>query len=122
MQVVIVEPKKKPTVQTIEDGLEAMQKIVGGTIQAIYPFEEPIALICNDEGKFLNLPLNRALRDNAGCVYDIVAGTFFLCAAPTDKDNFASLTEEQVQTCLKRFAIPEQFIQVGDGVFVLPAP
>ena len=122
MQVVIVEPKKKPTVQNIDDGLESMQKIVGGTIQAIYPFEEPIALICNDEGKFLNLPLNRALRDNAGCVYDIVAGTFFLCAAPTDKDNFASLTEEQVQTCLKRFAIPEQFIQVGDGVFVLPAP
>ena len=122
MQVVIVEPKKKPTVQNIDDGLEAMQKIVGGTIQAIYPFEEPIALTCNDEGKFLNLPLNRALRDNAGCVYDIVAGTFFLCAAPTDKDNFASLTEEQVQTCLKRFAIPEQFIQVGDGVFVLPAP
>ena len=122
MQVVIVEPKKKPTVQNIDDGLEAMQKIVGGTIQAIYPVEEPIALICNDEGKFLNLPLNRALRDNAGCVYDIVAGTFFLCAAPTDKDNFASLTEEQVQTCLKRFAIPEQFIQVGDGVFVLPAP
>ena len=78
--------------------------------------------IANDEGKFLNLPLNRALRDNSGCVYDIVAGTFFLCAAPTDKDNFASLTEEQVQTCLKRFAIPEQFIQVGDGVFVLPAP
>lgn len=50
MQVVIVEPKKKPTVQNIDDGLEAMQKIVGGTIQAIYPFEEPIALICNDEG------------------------------------------------------------------------
>ena len=122
MQVVIVEPKKKPMVQNIDDGLEAMQEIVGGTIQATYPFEEPIALICNDEGKFLNLPLNRDLRDNAGCVYDIVAGTFFLCAAPTDKDNFASLTEEQVQTCLKRFAIPEQFIQVGDGVFVLPAP
>lgn len=122
MQVVIVEPKKKPMVQSIDDGLEAMQKIVGGTIQAIYPCEEPIALICNDEGKFLNLPLNRALRDNAGCVYDIVAGTFFLCAAPADKDNFTSLTEAQIQTCLKRFAVPEQFIQVGDAVFVLPAP
>lgn len=122
MQVVIVEPKKKPTVQDINDDLEAMQKIVGGTIQAIYPFEEAIALICNDEGKFLNLPLNRALRDSTGCVYDIVAGTFFLCAAPPDSDNFASLTEEQTQTCLKRFAVPEQFIQVGDAVFVLPAP
>ena len=42
MQVVIVEPKKKPMVKNIDDGLEAMQKIVGGTIQAIYPFEEPI--------------------------------------------------------------------------------
>jgi hypothetical protein len=77
--------------------------------------------VCNDEGKLLNLPLNRALRDSTGCVYDIVAGTFFLCAAPADKDNFASLTEEQAQTCLKRFAVPEQFIQVGDAVFVLPA-
>lgn len=47
MQIVIVEPQKKPTVQNIDDGLEAMQQIVGGTIQAIYPFEEPIALICN---------------------------------------------------------------------------
>ena len=122
MQIVIVEPQKKPTVQNIDDGLEAMQKIVGGTIQAIYPFEEAIALICNDEGKFLNLPLNRALRDSTGCVYDIVAGTFFLCAAPADSDNFASLTEEQTQTCLKRFAVPEQFIQVRDAVFVLPAP
>ena len=122
MQVVIVEPKKKPTVQNIDDGLEAMQKIVGGTIQVIYPFEEPIALICNDEGKLLNLPLNRALRGSTGCVYDIVAGTFFLCAAPPDSDNFASLTEEQTQNCLKRFAVPEQFIQVGDAVFVLPAP
>lgn len=120
MQVVIVEPEKKPRVQSIEDSLASMQKIVGGTIQAIYPFEEPIALICNDEGKLLNLPLNRALRDSTGCVYDIVAGTFFLCAAPTDKDNFASLTEEQVQHFLKRFSASEQFVRVGDAVFVLP--
>ena len=75
MQVVIVEPKKKPMVQNIDDGLEAMQEIVGGTIQATYPFEEPIVLICNDEGKILNLPLNRALRDSSGRVYDIVAGS-----------------------------------------------
>lgn len=122
MQVVIVEARKKPMVQNINDGLEAMQKIVGGTIQAIYPFDEPIALICNDDGKFLNLPLNRALRDSTGCVYDIVAGTFFLCAAPADSDSFGSLTEEQVQTCLKCFAVPEQFIKVGDAVFVLPVP
>lgn len=39
-----------------------MQEIVGGTIQVLYPFAEPVALVCNDEGKLLGLPLNRALR------------------------------------------------------------
>ena len=66
MQVVIVEPKKKPMVQDVGSDLESMQKIVSGSIEAIYTFEEPVALICNEEGKLLNLPLNRALRDDAG--------------------------------------------------------
>lgn len=107
MQVVIVEPEKKPRVQNIEDSLASMQEIVGGSIQAVYPFDEPVALICNDEGKLLNLPLNRTLQDGDGSVYDIVAGTFFLCGAPADSDRFDSLTAEQVQHFLKCFSNPE---------------
>lgn len=122
MQVVIEEPRKEPMVQNIGNDLKAMQEIVGGTIQAIYPFEEPIALICNEEGKLLGLPLNRALRDETGAVYDIVAGTFFLCAAPADSEHFESLTEEQAQDCRKRLAVPERFVKVDDAVFVLPGP
>lgn len=120
MQVVIVESEKKPFVQNIDDTLTSMQQIVGGTIQAVYPFEEPVALICNDEGKLLNLPLNRALRDSNGAIYDIVTGTFFLCAAPADSDRFESLTDEQAQIYLERFATPEQFIMVNGDIFVLP--
>ena len=120
MQVVIVEPGKKPVVQNIDNTLTSMQQIVGGTIQAVYPFEEPVALICNDEGKLLNLPLNRALRDSNGAIYDIVAGPFFLCAAPVDSDRFECLTDEQVQIYLERFATPEQFIMVNGDIFVLP--
>ena len=120
MQVVIVESKKKPVVQNIDGSLASMQQIVGGTIQAVYPFEKPVALICNDEGKLLNLPPNRALRDSDGAIYDIVAGTFFLCAAPADSDHFESLTDEQVQIYLERFAMPEQFIKVNGDIFVLP--
>ena len=120
MQVVIVEPEKKPVVQNIDSGLASMQQLVGGTIQAVYPFEEPVALICNDEGKLLNLPLNRALRDSNGAIYDIVAGTFFLCAAPVDSDRFECLTDEQAQIYLERFATPEQFIMVNGDIFVLP--
>ncbi len=120
MQVVVVEPKKKPMVQDIDAGLESMQKIVGGSIQAIYPFAESVALICNEEGKLLNLSLNRALRDDAGNVYDIISGTFFLCAAPPDSDHFAGLTDQQVKTYMKRFAMPEMFLNVGGDLFVLP--
>ena len=120
MQVVIVEPEKKPVVQNIDGALASMQQIVGGSIQAVYPFAEPVTLICNDEGKLLNLPLNRALRDSNGAIYDIVAGTFFLCAAPADSDRFDSLTDEQAQTCLERFAMPERFIMVNGDIFVLP--
>ena len=120
MQVVVVGPKKKPMVQDISPDLESMQEIVGGPIQAIYPFEEPVALICNEEGKLLNLPLNRALRDEEGNVYDIISGTFFLCAAPPDSDRFAGLTDQQVKTYMERFAMPEMFLNVGGEMFVLP--
>ena len=120
MQVVVVEPKKKPIVQDIDAGLESMQKMVGGSIQAIYPFEEPVALIANEEGKLLNLPLNRALRDDEGTVYDIISGTFFVCAAPPDSDRFEGLTDQQVKTYIERFATPEMFLNVGGDLFVLP--
>ena len=120
MQVVVVEPKKKPEVREIGDSLESMQKIVGGLIEAVYPFDEPVALICNEEGKLLNLPLNRALRDDERNVYDIICGTFFLCAAPQESDHFEGLTDQQVKTYMERFAMPEIFLNVGGALFVLP--
>ena len=120
MQVVVVEPEKKPIVQDIDAGLESMQKIVGGPIEAVYPFDEPVVLICNEEGKLLNLPLNRALRDDEGTVYDIISGTFFLCAAPPDSDRFAGLTDQQIKTYMERFDMPEMFLNVGGNLFVLP--
>ena len=120
MQVVVVEPKKKPMVQDVGSDLKSMQKIVGGSIQAIYPFDEPVALICNEEGKLLNLPLNRALRDDKGNVYDIISGTFFVCAAPPNSDHFAGLTDQQVKMYMERFSMPEMFLNVDGALFVLP--
>lgn len=88
-----------------------MQAVVGGYIQAIYPFEdEELALICNEEGKLLGLLYNRALVDEEGHVYNIVAGTFFLCQAPADREDFEGLTEEQVEFGMKRFRHPEIYL------------
>ena len=79
MKILVVEPMKRPYVQEIDGSLESMQKLVGGTIQAVYPFpEDAVALICNDEGKLLNLPYNRFLYDEQKQPYDVICGTFFV--------------------------------------------
>lgn len=110
MKVIIVNPQERPIITDINSSLNAMQEVVSGYIQAIYPFEDPVALICNEEGKLLGLPLNRALRDETGEIYDIIAGTFFLCGSPPDSDHFTSLTGDQIETFLHRFWFPEYFL------------
>ena len=110
MKVLIVEPLKDPYVKEIDSSLESMQSIVGGLIQAIYPFDHPVALICNEEGKLMRLPLNRALFDKDGNIVDIIAGTFFICSAPADSENFESLTDEQIEIYKKRFEALEVYI------------
>lgn len=110
MKILVVEPLKAPKVKEIDGSLESMQKEVGGYIQALFPFEEPVALICNEEGKLCGLPLNRTLRDDNGEIYDIVCGTFFLCSAPPDEENFCSLSDEQIDRFAEMYRNPEVFL------------
>ena len=115
MTVLLVEPNKAPEVKEISGTLDSMQKLVGGTIQAIYPFDKPVALICNDEGKLLGMEMNRMLPE----MDDIICGPFFLCGAPPDSEEFTSLTPEQVERYTTRFKAIELIVPVGDAVFVL---
>ena len=102
MTVLIVEPGKTPRTAEIGGALESMQAVVGGYIQAVYPFDDEIALICNEEGKILRLPFNRPLYSpETVVVYDIIVGTFFMCAAPAEDSNFGSLSEEQIRRCTR---------------------
>ena len=112
MKVLVVKPMDVPFVKHISGSLNSMQKIVGGTIQAIYPFENSeIALICNDDGKLINLPLNRALYDKDGKLFDIVASTFFLCRAPADSEHLESLTDEQIKIYEEKFKDIEIYLR-----------
>ena len=94
IKVLVVEPMKPCEVREIR-GLDDMQAIVGGYIQAVYPFRDEVALVCNEEGKNLGLPHNRPLINNRGIPYDMICGTFFL--AGLGAEDFVSLTEEQIQ-------------------------
>lgn len=108
MKVLVVEPQKPCRVQEIES-LADMQQLVGGDIEAVYPFQELVAVVCNADGKLLGLPMNRPLLDKDYLPYDIIRGTFFV--AGLGQEDFISLTDEQIQ----------RYKSLYDNMQILPA-
>ena len=70
MTVLAVLPGKAPERMELSGSLESMQKFVGGTIQAVYPFPDPVAVVCHDEGKLTALDHNRAPRHARANLHD----------------------------------------------------
>lgn len=111
MKIIIVEPDKEPIVKEIENTLKAKQEIVGGWIQSVSLPEDDIVLICNEEGKIIGLPYNRIFCDSAtGGVLDAIAGTFFLCSAPADSEDFESVPDALIDKYIKMFKPSMVFI------------
>ena len=120
MNVLMVEPGKAPYETQIGSDLQSMQALVGGYIQAVYPFEQPVALVCCESGKLDGLPLNRALRDSYGDIYDIVAGNFFIVGL--GESDFTDLPRELAEQFAERFRQPEMFLRMGDKIVAVPMP
>ena len=214
MRVLMVEPGKLAKEAFIGTSLEDLQGAVEGDIEQFMPFEDEIAIVCNEEGKINGMQLNRAVyaepvetecsygelvsqfreaersgkhisgyivftedsfdkpypieartyavssnnkafQANMGgysiygssldgadvCVrlenymeaehggqdgwkiekcytkedtkemMDIIAGKFFVCAAPSDSENFQDLSDEQIKKYMAMFRYPEQFFR-----------
>ena len=119
IQVVLVEPGKLARIAEVGTTLDAMQQTVGGDIEAYYPFEEQVCIVCNEEGKINGLPLNRAIRDEETHeIVDIVAGTFFICDCR--KESFGSLSKEQQKRYLEKYRLPERFFRTRGGIEFVP--
>lgn len=100
MNVLVVEPGYAPYEKEI-NGLEEMQGVVGGLITAIYPYEDLVGIVCNDEALLMNMEFNRSMP--AG--YSGVFGPFFVCGL--GEDSFATLPPELMQKFKKEFAKAE---------------
>ena len=74
IRVLYVQPGKYPEERMIDNTLKTMQTLVGGDIEAVYPWRDRACIVCDGESKLKNSPLNRPLED-----YDILAGNFFVC-------------------------------------------
>lgn len=118
INVLVVEPQKAPYMKEIESSLESLQKEVGGYIESTYPWVDPVALIANEEGKLEGLPYNRALRDEDGDIYDVVAGTFLVVGL--GEDAFTSLDEKSIPKFTELFGTPERFVRLNGQLCVFP--
>ena len=101
MRILIVEPDRHPRMAEIPHTLEAMQQTVGGYIEITYPWEDPVALVCDEEGLLKQLPFNRLVARQCA-----IFGTFFLCG----------ISEED----LTDLYAPERLIRTKGGYAALP--
>ena len=118
IEVLMVEPGQYPRMERIGADLRSLQKAVDGDIQAVYPYDDAVALICGEEAKLEGKPLNRALRDEKGEIYDIVAGKFFICGL--GEEDFASLPKELQKKYEDKFRQPEAFLKMGSKIMAIP--
>lgn len=117
--VVACYPGKTATVIRIQNTLEAKQAFVGdGYIQAIYPFDDPVAIVCNEEGKLKGMEPCRALFAEDGSIYDIIVGPFLICGL--DDEGFVSLTPQQQKEYLAMFRHPQIFVMLNDEMIAIP--
>lgn len=113
MKVLVVEPGLAPYEKEI-NGLKEMQATVGGLISPIYPFEDPVAVVCNDESILLGMDFNRSMPGGYGGVF----GPFFVCGL--GEDDFCTLPPESMEKFRKYFHNAEILIAArGDDLFTI---
>ena len=115
MKILRIRPKHYPEVIDIDGSLESLQKEVEGPIEAVYPWDDEVALICNEEGKLQDGidNFNRTLDGPYGIPVDIIAGTFLIVGLT--EDDFGELAPEFVEKYEKMFHRPRSFICYVDA-------
>ena len=89
--VIVCEPGKKPEVRVIDNGLKAMQAIVGGYIELVRSYLPPYDIYCNEEGLIEDLPIN---------LFGI-RGTFFISKSDEEYES-VSLDQFDIDAILMR--------------------
>lgn len=123
IKVVLLTPGKRAEIVEIDNNLEGLRKAIEADwIQAVYPFDDPVAVICDDEGKLNGKMPNRGLFTSdldgssfdltpyercEGEMYDVLVGKVIICGI--DGENYSSLSNDLAAKYLKRFNAPEAF-------------
>ncbi len=105
MKVLLIKPMEHPQVVDIEDSLEEFYRILEcNCITASYPWEDPVALVTDDNGLFTEKLFSRYVKE----LEQPIKGNFFICGL--GEENFAELPEDMIRKYKERFWMPESFI------------
>jgi hypothetical protein len=91
-----------------------MQRVVGGHIQAVYPWEDLVALVCDEEGLINGKPLNRYVMPGM-----VIAGTFFICGL--GEEDFTDLPDDLAEKYEQLFYHPQAFARVNENIIAIGA-
>ena len=112
-----IAPMERPEIYYLENNLEALQKAVSvgadyvGLIEII-DLDERACIVCNEEGKLINLIPNRRIED------DIICGVFYV-VGQNDEGDITSLTDEEILHYVEMFDSVEYFMQSDDGRIIV---
>lgn len=114
-----LEPGQAPEITYIEDTLNAMQDLLGGSMESKFPWDDPVVLVENGLSRLIGMPVNFILIDpDTGEALDIFCGPFFICGMG-DKD-FTSLSPELAEKYLQVFTDPKKFRLFGNDYPAIP--
>ena len=116
--VLMLEPGKAARTAQIGSSLEELQEAVGGFIEAYYPFEEEVCIVCNEEGKVNGMSPCRAIYGEDSRMIDIIFGPCFICAC--DGDGFSSLSQDQIKRYTEQFRNPEKYYRIDGEIKAVP--
>lgn len=118
IKVVLLEPGKLARTAEIGTSLEDLQKIVDGLIEAYYPFEEQVCIVCNEESKINGMQPNRSVKNEDGVMVDFICGPAFICYCRGE--SFDSLSDEQLARYTKMFRYPEHLAKLNGQLIGIP--
>lgn len=113
MKILYKKPGEELELIETQNSLSALQELVGGLIECVYPFAAKIGLIVNEEGKLKGLPPNFALMAHTE-PYDVVAGPALFVGLSAK--NFCSLSNENMEAIQKLFTESEYGCLTGSDI------
>lgn len=109
MKVLLVEPGKYPRTAHISPELSSLQQTVGGYIQAIYPWDDPVAVICDEEALLKQLEFNRLIAPEVA-----IFGSFFICGL--GEDDFTDLPDDLADKYAQLLREPQILVRTSEGL------